>query len=67
MQVKVFNNDINSAIRKLKKKVFSERILIDYMRHQAYEKPSIKRRRKMAESILRVRSNKKKEMEERGY
>lgn len=53
MLVEVRNNDINRAIKELKKKVYRERILIEYKQHMAYEKPSEKKRRRKAEAILR--------------
>lgn len=49
----VRNNDINKALKELKKKVYRERILIEYRQRMNYEKPSEKRRRKRAEAILR--------------
>lgn len=54
MLVEVRNNDINKALKELKKKVYRERILIEYKQHMEYEKPSVKRRRKKAEARLRL-------------
>lgn len=51
----VRNSDINKAIKELKKKVYRERILIEYRQHMTYEKPSEKRRRKRAEAKLRLK------------
>jgi small subunit ribosomal protein S21 len=53
MLVEVRNGDINKALKELKKKVYRERILIEYKQRMAYEKPSEKRRRKRAEAIIR--------------
>jgi small subunit ribosomal protein S21 len=53
MAIIVKNNDINRALRELKKYIFRERILIEYKERMHYEKPSEKRRRKRAEAILR--------------
>lgn len=53
MRIEVKNNDLNRALKELKKRVYRERILIEYKEHMAYEKPSEKRRRKKAEAILR--------------
>ena len=53
--VVVRNNDINRAIKELKKKVYRERILIEFRQRMNYEKPSEKRRRKRAEARLRLR------------
>jgi ribosomal protein S21 len=51
----VRNNDINKALKELKKKVYRERILIEYRQRMNYEKPSEKRRRKRAEARLRLK------------
>ena len=53
MYVEVRNNDLNGALKLLKKLVYKERILIEYKQRMQYEKPSEKRRRKRAEAILR--------------
>lgn len=53
--VSVRNNDINKALKELKKKVYRERILIEYRQKMHYEKPSEKRRRKRAEARLRLK------------
>lgn len=53
LQVDVRNGDINKALKELKKKVYRERILIEYKQRMAYEKPSEKRRRKKAEAVIR--------------
>jgi len=53
MRIEVKNGDLNRALKELKKRVYRERILIEYKEHMAYEKPSEKRRRKKAEAILR--------------
>lgn len=55
MRVEVKNNDVGAALRKLKKLVFKERILIDYMEHTFYEKPSVKKRRAKKEAIQNAR------------
>ncbi len=55
MIVEVKNDDINRAIKDLKRRVFKEKILIEYKQHMAYEKPSERRRRKRAEAVLRCR------------
>ena len=63
MLVEVRNNDINRALKELKKKVYRERILIEYKQRMAYEKPSEKKRRKRAEAILRRRKDEQKQQE----
>ena len=59
MKVEVRNNDINRALKELKKKVYRERILIEYKEKMHYEKPSQMRRRKKAEAILRRKKEEK--------
>jgi len=53
MQVFVRDNDINSALRVLKKKMQREGTFRDMKRRRAYEKPSERRVRERAESIRR--------------
>lgn len=67
MFVKVINGDMAGALKKLKKKVFGERILFDFMRHQAYEKPSERRRRRKNEAIRRYHREQDRLFKERGY
>lgn len=65
--VVVRNNDINKAIKELKRKVYRERILIEFRQRMAYEKPSEKRRRKKAEARLRARKEMIERELENGY
>lgn len=51
----VRNNDVEKAIRILKKKINQEGILKDLRKHEYYEKPSVKRRRRKAEAVNRWR------------
>lgn len=60
MLIEVRNNDMNRALKELKKRVYRERILIEYKQHLSYEKPSEKKRRKRAEAILRRRKDQEK-------
>lgn len=63
MLIEVRNGDINRAIKELKKRVYRERILIEYKQRMAYEKPSEKRRRKRAEAVLRNRKEQQRQQE----
>lgn len=63
MLIEVRNNDINRALKELKKKVYRERILIEFKQRMHYEKPSEKKRRKRAEAILRQRKEDQKNQE----
>ncbi|WP_119421369.1 30S ribosomal protein S21 [Desertibaculum subflavum] len=55
MQVFVRDNDINMALRVLKKKMQREGTFREMRRRRAYEKPSERRNRERAESIRRHR------------
>ena len=54
VQVTVKGNNIERAIRQLKKKLMKEGILRELRLREAYEKPSLKRQRKHKESLRRV-------------
>jgi len=54
MLVIVKNNDINQALRKLKKKMFNEGIIKELRKREFYEQPSVKRRRERAEAVKRA-------------
>jgi small subunit ribosomal protein S21 len=49
LEVKVFNNNFDKALRAFRALVQKERILSSYKENQSYEKPSDKRRRKRNE------------------
>ena len=55
LEVKVFNNNVEKAIRKLKRKVQREGLLKELKMRQFYEKPSLKRQRKLKESVRKHR------------
>ena len=67
LTVLVRNGDFNGALRKFKKRVSQEGILMDYKAKQYYEKPSEKRRKAKAAGIKRLKKAQQKAMEERGY
>ena len=54
LEVKVRNNNIEKAIRQLKKKVMKEGILKEVKMRQYYEKPTLKRQRKAKEGLKRI-------------
>ena len=54
IEVKVRNNNVEKAIRQLKKKVMKEGILKEVKMRQYYEKPTLKRQRKEKENLKRV-------------
>lgn len=45
LRVEVVGDNLTSAIRKFKKKVDESGILIEYIKRQRYEKPSVKKKR----------------------
>lgn len=55
MQVLVRENNVDQALRVLKKKMQREGIFREMKMHDFYEKPSQKRAREKAESVRRVR------------
>jgi small subunit ribosomal protein S21 len=67
MQVFVRDNDLNGALRVLKKKMQREGTFRDMKRGRAYEKPSERRVRKKAEAIRRHRKMLRKRLEREGY
>ena len=57
--VKVEGNNINQAIKKLKKKMEREGFFREIKKRRYYEKPSQKRRRQAMESLRRLRKKMK--------
>ena len=55
LEVKVFNNNVEKAIRKLKRKVQREGLLKELKMRQFYEKPSLKRQRKLKKAVRKQR------------
>jgi small subunit ribosomal protein S21 len=67
MEVFVRDNDVNSALRVLKKKMQREGTFREMKRRNAYEKPSERRVREQAEAVRRHRKALRKRMEREGY
>jgi small subunit ribosomal protein S21 len=67
MRVFVKDNDINSALRVLKKKMQREGTFREMKRRRSYEKPSERRVREQAEACRRHRKMLRKRMEREGY
>ena len=63
LEVKVRNNNVEKAIRQLKKKVMKEGILKEIKMRQYYEKPTLKRQRKAKEGLKHI--NKLKRQQEK--
>ena len=66
MQVFVRDNNVDQALKVLKKKMQREGILREIKRRGAYEKPSERRVREKAEAISRVRKLARKKLQREG-
>jgi small subunit ribosomal protein S21 len=60
MRVFVRDNDINAALRVLKKKMQREGIFREMKQRKAYEKPSVRKAREKAEAVRRARKQARK-------
>ena len=67
MQVFVRDNDVNGALRVLKKKMQREGTFREMKLRRAYEKPSERRKRERAEGMRRYRKMMRKRLEREGY
>ena len=67
MLVFVRDNDINSALRVLKRKMQREGVFREIRRRRSYEKPSQRRTRELAEARRRHRKAMRKRMIQEGY
>ncbi len=67
VEVIVRNNDVDQALRVLKKKMQKEGIFREMRLRQSYEKPSERRARDQAEAKRRHRKLMRKRLEREGY
>jgi small subunit ribosomal protein S21 len=67
MEVFVRDNDVNGALRVLKKKMQREDVFREMKRRRAYETPSERRVREKAEATRRYRKAMRKRLEREGY
>ena len=67
MYVSVRDNNIDQALRILKKKMQREGVFREMKNRRVYEKPSEKKARELAESTRRVRKLMRKRFEREGY
>ncbi len=67
MLVKVKDNNVDQALRILKKKMQREGVFREMKNRRSYEKPSEKKAREIAESTRRVRKLMRKRYEREGY
>ena len=65
--VQVRKNNVDQALRVLKKKLKKEGVLREIKQNRYFEKHSAKRSRKKAEGTKRVRKNMLKRFEREGY
>ena len=65
--VAVRENNVDQALRVLKKKMQREGLFREMKNRRAFEKPSEKKAREAAESIRRVRKLMRKRLEREGY
>ena len=63
LQVKVWNNNVDGALRIFKRKVKDSGLMLDLKKNEYYEKPSKKRREKKNMAILRNKYKVEKEQE----
>ena len=66
MQVLVRDNNVDQALRVLKKKLQREGVLRELRQRKAYEKPSEKRAREKAEAVRRSRKLARKQAQREG-
>jgi small subunit ribosomal protein S21 len=67
VEVSVRDNDVDQALRALKKKMQREGIFREMKMRRSYEKPSERRAREKAEAIRRARKLERKRMEREGF
>jgi small subunit ribosomal protein S21 len=60
MEIRVKNNDVNFAIKKLKRKLQQDGMFRELRNRRAYEKPNVRRRRKAKEAQRRMRKRMRK-------
>ncbi len=66
MQVMVRDNNVDQALRALKKKLQREGVFREMKLRQHYEKPSVKRAREKAEAVRRARKLARKKAQREG-
>jgi len=66
VQVQVRDNNVDQALRALKKKLQREGVFREMKLRQHYEKPSVKRAREKAEAVRRARKLARKKAQREG-
>jgi small subunit ribosomal protein S21 len=67
VEVTVRDNNVDQALRVLKKKMQREGIYREMKMRRHFEKPSVKRAREKAEAVRRFRKLMRKRLEREGY
>jgi small subunit ribosomal protein S21 len=67
MEVQVRNNDMDQALKILKKKMQREGVFKEMKRRRFFEKGSERRSREMAEAVKRARKSQAKRLERDGF
>ncbi len=67
MQISVRDNNVDQALRALKKKLQREGVFREMKLRRSYEKPSEKRAREKTEAVRRHRKLMRKRLEREGY
>lgn len=67
MLVQVYDNNVEQALRTLKKKLQREGVFREMKLRRNFEKPSIKRAREKAEAVRRYRKLLRKRFQREGY
>lgn len=67
MEVNVNDNNVEQALRVLKRKMQREGVYKDMKNHRRYEKPSVKLKRKQTEALRRSRKLARRKREYEGY
>ncbi|MFQ5764735.1 MAG: 30S ribosomal protein S21 [Rhodospirillales bacterium] len=67
MQVTVRDNNVDQALKALKKKMQREGIFREMKLRRAYEKPSERKAREKAEAVRRARKLERKRLEREGF
>jgi len=62
--VRVFDNNVEKALRKFKKSVSNAKIMEELRAREGYEKPSLKRKRKLGAAKARLRKSLRQEKSE---
>ena len=67
MQIIVRDNNIDQALKALKKKLQREGVFRELKLRRHYEKPSVRRAREAAEAVRRARKVERKRLEREGF